>query len=465
MADDLLRAARLAWDRKEWGSVWKFANQALNDEPDRPEALYLLGCALREIGHIGLAVTAFRRALALKPDHLNLWMHFAATLHDLNQWEEARDAYLMILKQVPQEAMAMANIASGYVQQGRPREALEWAEKALAIHPTSHVGHIARAFANLGLGRWRAGWEDAEYLYGHHLPERIYGGPGNEEPAWDGSPGKTVVVQMDQGLGDHIMFAQCLIEAIRDCKQVIVECERRMEHFWRRNFPEVIVYPTLGEVELEWPQQHAIDAHVHVSWLGRFYRNSDAAFPRRAYITAKPELVAGWREKLAALPRPWVGLAWQGGLQRSSKHLRSFKLAELQPIMRFAGTLIDLSYHDSCKEVAQWNIDHDEHQVIQPHIVTSDYENTVALAAALDEVVTCTTTLAHVCGALGRHAYVLVPQAPQWRYQHPAGDGLWWYPENSVEMVRQAPGEIGWSHAIARLARKMEGIASLRRVA
>lgn len=465
MNDDLLRAARLAWERREWGSVWKFANEALNSEPDRPEALYLAGCALREIGNVGMAATVFRRALAMHPGQLNLWMHFAATLHDLNQWDEARDAYLMILKAKPTDGAAMANIAAGYVQQGEPRKAVEWADKALAVYPESHIGHISRCFGNLGLGRWRDGWQDAEWLYGHHLMTRVYNPKEREEPTWDGTPGQTVVVTMDQGIGDHIMFAGCLEEMIRDCKQVIVECEQRMAGLWRRNFPRAIVYPTLGEVEAAWPAQHQIDAHVHISWLGRFYRNKNSDFHRRPYLTADPARVAQWRERFKDSPRPWVGLAWQGGIQRTSRHLRSFALADLEPVMGYAGTLIDMSYHDSAREVARWNVDHPQQQVEQPHIVTDNYENTVALVAALDDVVTCTTTLAHVCGALGRHAYVLVPQAPQWRYQYPCGDGLWWYPEQSVDLIRQAPGEIGWSHAIGRLARKMQRVAEIRRVA
>ncbi len=144
------------------------------------------------------------------------------------------------------------------------------------------------------------------------------------------------------------------------------------------------------------------------------------------------------------------------------KHLRSFELAELKPVMGFGGTRIDLSYHDSDKEVAQWNLANPELQIIKPAIEVKNYEDTVALAAVMDDIVTCTTTLAHVCGALGRQAYVLVPQAPQWRYQYPVGDGLYWYPEHSVQMMRQAPGEIGWQHTIARLAQKMGAIHQLR---
>lgn len=196
MSDDFLRAAALAFQRREYGAAWKFANDALNETPDRVEGLYIAGCCMRETGNLGTALTLFRRALAMQPAQLNLWMHFAATLHDLNEWDEARDAYLMVLKTNPKEALAHANIAAGYVQQGQLRKALEWADKALEINPTSHIAHIARGFANLGLGRWRSGWQDAEYLYGHHLMTRVYRPRDNEEPVWDGTPGKTVVLTM-----------------------------------------------------------------------------------------------------------------------------------------------------------------------------------------------------------------------------------------------------------------------------
>ena len=46
-----------------------------------------------------------------------------------------------------------------------------------------------------------------------------------------------------------------------------------------------------------------------------------------------------------------------------------------------------------------------------------DYDETMALIAELDHVVTVTTTVAHVCGAMGKRAYVLQPRriAARWR--------------------------------------------------
>ncbi len=459
MAADLLRAAYTAFTRREWGACWKFANDILNDDPENVDALFFAGAASREVGNLGTALTFLRRACALEPARLNLWMHYGPTLHDLNRWEEAREVYHTVLSLDPQEASAMANIAAGYVQEGNPAQAVEWADKALAIAPQSNIAHTARGFGLLGLGRWAEGWEEYAWLYGHTLLERVYKPEGQDEPMWDGTPGKTVVLTMEQGIGDHIMLAQCIPQLVADCKQVIIDCEQRMAPVWRRMFPGVPVYPTLGTPKASWPATYEIDAHLPVTLLGRWYRKRHADFPRTAYLGPDPAMTQGWMEWLRQFPRPWLGLAWQGGLARSLRAFRSFTLADLEPVMPYGGTLFDMSYHDSAHEVATWNIDHRDHQIVKPPINTANFDSTIALAACLDEVVTCTTTLAHVCGALGRHAYVLTPKGPQWRYQHRIGSGLAWYPEHSVEIVRQE-GD-GWERAIAHVAGKMRGIARI----
>ena len=128
-------------------------------------------------------------------------------------------------------------------------------------------------------------------------------------------------------------------------------------------------------------------------------------------------------------------------------------LAELAPVMKQGGSFISLAYQDVGLEVARWNIANAE-QVMVPRINNDgDYREWVALIAELDHVITVTTSVVHVCGALGRKAWVMVNQIPQWRYiREGEGGGLIWYPP-SLSMYRQKPGEKSWEHCIARVAR------------
>lgn len=438
---------------EQWPKAWALINELLNETPESPELLYLAGTVMRAQGSIGLSLPMFAKALSKDQGQPNLWMHYGATLHDLNQWDDAIKAFEIVMRMLPDDPMPPANIAAACSQKGQWRDAVNWADRALKLDPECYIAHISKSFGALALGRWEDGWRHAAYLYGQHLGVRVYNAPENEEPEWDGSPGKTVVVQCDQGVGDILMFGQCLPQMARDCREVIVECAERLVPLMRRTFPQVTVYGTLKQAGQSWSLDHRIDAHIHISALPKFYRRRDSEFPRRAYITPDEGLVAKWRAWLADMPRPWIGVSWKGGIQKTQGHLRSLQLEQMAPVLERAGSFIDLSYRDNSREIAEWNI-RGGSQVVIPPVDQNDYEDTLALLAALDDVVTVTTAVVHACGAMGRTARVLVPEVPMWRYAHRCGDGMIWYPEASVRMYRVLPGE-GWGHAINRLAKDL----------
>ena len=435
---------------ERWEKAWVGVNLALNEDPDNPELLYLGGCVLRGMGHVGMALPLYAKALSTDQRQPNLWMHYAATLHDLNLWDEAIQAFTVVHGMLPSDPKPPANIAASYSQKGKWHDSLTWAEKSLKLDPECYIAHIAKCFSSLALGRWEDGWKSGRYLYTHHLPVRIYRSADNEEPEWDGTKGQTVVVQCDQGIGDILMYASCLREMQADCKEVILECADRLVPLMKRNFPGIAVYGTLKAEKQSWSLNHAIDARIHISAIPRYYRTRDHHFPRAAYLTPDPEKVAKWKAWLEQFPKPWIGVSWSGGIQNTQKHLRSLKLEDLAPVLEKPGSFIDLSYRDSSNEVALWNAK-GLAQVNRPPLNQDDYEDTCALAYALDEVVTVTTALVHVCGAMGRTAKVLVPEAPMWRYAHRCGDGMIWYPEDSVKLYRRVPGE-EWASTIKRVA-------------
>lgn len=450
MAVDLLLSAKRTFEAGYHEVAWNQVNIVLNENWERPDALYVAGLIQRDQGNVAVAAHLFRRALALEQRKVNIWMNYGACLHDMHMYDEAREAFEVVRAQLPTDPQPIANIASGYIQQGKLHDALNTANDALVLNPDNTIARIAKGYACLGLGRWKDAWRHCEALYGEHVAVRIYNPRENEEPEWDGSKGKTVVVTCDQGIGDIILFSQCLNEMVEDCKQVIVEGPPRLEDLFRRSFPKIHYYGTLGQMNMAWVKDYRIDARINISFLGRFYRNKDADFPRKAYLKPSAELMKRRREWLEQFPRPWVGIAWEGGLVATMKSTRSLPLSSYKPLIERGGTFVDMSYRDSMEEVARWNIDH-QNQIVCPFIDESNFDDTVALAAVLDEVVTVTTALAHVCGALGRKASVLVPTVAQWRYQYRVGDGMIWYPEDSVRLYRQKPGEVGFDHAIGRI--------------
>jgi ADP-heptose:LPS heptosyltransferase len=83
---------------------------------------------------------------------------------------------------------------------------------------------------------------------------------------------------------------------------------------------------------------------------------------------------------------------------------------------------------------------------------TQDYDDTAGLVAELDCVVSVTTAVIHLAGALGKDCFCLVPSLPRWFYRI-EGDSLPWY--KSVRLYRQPKGE-SWDKPIEQIANTLK---------
>src|SRR5688572_10785085 len=122
---------------EQWPKAWGLVNEALNEEPESPELLYLAGSILRAQGSIGMSLPMFAKALAKDQKQPNLWMHYGAALHDLNEWDDAIKAFEVVMRMCPSDPMPPANIAAACSQKGQWRDACNWADRALALDPTN----------------------------------------------------------------------------------------------------------------------------------------------------------------------------------------------------------------------------------------------------------------------------------------------------------------------------------------
>jgi ADP-heptose:LPS heptosyltransferase len=68
------------------------------------------------------------------------------------------------------------------------------------------------------------------------------------------------------------------------------------------------------------------------------------------------------------------------------------------------------------------------------HRELTDFADTAALMIHLDLVISVDTSVAHLAGALGRPAWVLLPYAPDWRWMLERNDSPW-YP--NMRLFRQ----------------------------
>lgn len=452
-----------------------YLRQALQLNPDSPEAHSNLSVALRRLKRLDESADACRRALQLRPDFADASNNLGVVLQEQGQWEEAAQHYRHALRAAPNHLDANVNLAivlakqgrlgeaeSSYRQvlrlkpnhfealtglgnalrrQGRCQEAAPVLREAVRLRPASADAHMNLAIALLLSGDLRAGWEEYEWrLQGDGFLPRSF-----SQPAWDGSPlaGKTILLHAEQGLGDSLQFIRYAPLLKERGSRVIMECHEPLLALLRRA-------PGVDEVVAQGVAFPPFDVHLPLLSLSRVLGTTLVNIPARVpYLTADPTRVEGWRRELSAEPGFKVGIVWQGNPRHKEDRWRSVPLPQFEPLARIPGVrLVSLQRGPGAEQLPALR---GSMEVLLPG--GSDpplppFADTAALVSALDLVVGVDTAIVHLAGALGRPVWVALPFAPDWRWQLGRDDSPW-YP--TMRLFRQRAWG-AWEEVFERLA-------------
>jgi hypothetical protein len=80
-----------------------------------------------------------------------------------------------------------------------------------------------------------------------------------------------------------------------------------------------------------------------------------------------------------------------------------------------------------------------------------DFGDTMAVVECLERVITVDTSVAHLAGAMGKAAWVMLPYAPDWRWLLQRADSPW-YPAH--RLFRQGPDR-SWERVIGAIVKEL----------
>jgi tetratricopeptide (TPR) repeat protein len=395
--------------------------QLLEQNPKNSGLLATLGSLYSQTNKIGLGIHFLQAAVDEGMDDPDVYTNLALALQKSGQREKAAVYYE---KSIAGESTpeALTNYSGLFIESGNPEKCIALCEKAIKGNPDMPIAHWNLALALLGEGHWDRAWDEHEWgLKPKCLREDR---AVLDIPVWDGTPGKTVTVYGEQGLGDEIMFASMLPDLLKT-NPVVLECHPRLETLFKKSFPGMPVYGTREAMEVSWPLEHQLDYRIAIGSLGKFYRRSRDAFPGTPYLKAD------------ALPKGEkfrVGISWKGGGAKMGRvQKRSVPLTWWKPILETPNVeFVSLQYGIG-KEEDLDVMDALGYDIKRfPEADAKDYYETARLVSSCDLVITICTSVVHVAGALGVPCWVLTPKNPAWRYQNKGG--MPWY--RSVRLYR-----------------------------
>jgi hypothetical protein len=391
-------------------------------------------------GELVSALPLLERAVAAKPREAEFHNNLGLALAAADRETDAIGAYRAALSLKPDHAVAWNNLGLALQAQNEVRAAIDAFRRALALKPDFVQARWNLALALLLDGQFAEGW--SEYDARLALPELGRDRHRFPGPLWDGAAlsGKTLLVYPEQGLGDAVQFARYAMLAADAGARCVIRCPDTIA-------PLLATIRGVAEVIRDGEALPRYDAHLPLLSLPRVFRTTSgtipAAVPYIAISDAKRATARATLVRTGAMRK--IGLCWAGNPAHGNDRNRSLPLAALAPLFAVPGiSWFSLQQGKATAQIATTPAS----SAIVPLPADAALVDTAALIAELDLIITVDTSIAHLAGALARPAWMLLPFAPDWRWQLGRDDSPW-YP--TFRLFRQTTSG-DWSDVIARMA-------------
>jgi tetratricopeptide (TPR) repeat protein len=366
-----------------------------------------------------------RRANTLDPGNADTCNNIGACLQSLGREEEALSWFDQALVHLPDAIEILNNKAFMLGQLQRFDEAFAFYDQIKALHLNNATTDWNLALLHMLTGNFEAGWAGRESRWAKTSPPPY---PKFSQPMWLGNEpveGKTILIHVDEGLGDTIQFTRYVPMVAARGARVILVVERPL-YSLLSGLPGVSQCLPFSDGPLP-----AFDMHCPIGSLPLAFRTRLDTIPPVTSLRYPPEAHAQvWEERLGPHDRLRVGLVWSGNANHKNDLNRSTPLMQLSCLLDVDATFVSLQKDPRPDD----KVPLEQTDIVDLTAHLTDFAETAALLGCLDLVITVDTSVAHLAGALGRPTWILLPWTPDYRWLLDRDDSPW-YP--SARLFRQ----------------------------
>ena len=408
------------------------------------DALVNLGLTLKELGQPELTRECFELILQKQPGHPMAGVNLAKFHLEQNHPPAAEAACRSVLEAHPTHAEALLNLGVALQAQNRTLDAIAAYEEIVAHNPDYPDRQFNLAFSELMAGRWQSGWQHYEARWGTDNP--VFAPRHPHVQAWNGEPlsGKLLLFFAEQGYGDTLQFCRFTPLLAGAGATVIIECQPGLKSLLQS-------IPNVEQVFEQGEATPSVDFKLPMMSAPLVFGITSENIPNGVngrYLTAPAA------EGVRAEGILKIGLVWSGR-DRSVLNNRSLPSVMLSKL-----------FHQT-EGIVEWFSLQKEEPAEAAEIITAtpnvtrmgsqitDFESTARLVNAMDLVVTIDTAMAHLAGALGQRAWVMLSHSPDWRWMLQRNDSPW-YPNS--RLFRQ-PRAGDWESVVEQVRAKLSQLA------
>ena len=388
----------------------RLCRSILGVDPVHAHANHLLGLIAMRRHDLDSAETFVRRAEKSAPGTTLFRRSLVELARRRQRYDEALRLARLLVADEPAEPLNLVFEATVLRQINQPEAALEVLDRAVALGPNLAEAHFERGYCQLLLGRFAQGWEEHEWRFriGGATPTLT---PANTPPWTGGRLDGPLLLVADQGFGDVIQFARYIPWARGHATDVTVFANLGVSAILRRMYPDLAVTTAFEDVP-------GFAGWSPLSGLPRLHGTTAATIPASVpYYVPDPAAVASWQQRLAAITPPGhrrIGVVWAGRPDHANDANRSATPALFAGLAQHPVLLVSLQQGAAAAAAHAWP---GPAPLLPLGPTLVDLDDTAAVIACLDLVVTVDTAVAHLAGAMGQQVWIALPFAPEWRWQ------------------------------------------------
>ena len=451
------------------------AERATKLEPDNIDTWKVLSGVEQALGNVKGAVYAAEKELSLAPNDPYARLDRCVIAMDMADYDTIEKMCEPVLKHKQLKGEAMHYLGMVAYRKGHHEKAIQLYDRAIE----EGCGDPDLAMWNKSLPlqsivRYAEGWAASEYrgkqksdqamrLIMNRFSVPMWKG---ERPTIDGKFNRLHLHQ-EMGFGDVIAMARYIPLLERMGFKITLEVNESLVSLFQRSFPQVNVIPKA----IDYPGVMglpAFDYHVPMLSLPAIFETSIDSVPwERPYLIPDYRLVTEYGERLKRSKRPYkIGLCWSSGIRHEGLWLAEYGKRKSMKYEDLEFMIVRKNRDASFVSLQVGDPDWDFNHPMQYLPEEPTWDDTAALIANLDLVVTVDTSVAHLAGAMGKPVLLMMHTEGSWHWMAPRPGASWntsspWYP--SVKIFRQEHAN-EWGNVISKVGYEIQRIIESEKV-
>ena len=440
--------AKVAYENRDFDTALSLLSPFLKSSPENPVLLNNLAVVLAVKGKFELADDLLSLTAKLCGNRSEVFYNQACiALHKGNDQIALRILRRIVVTEPKNEhcLFALSRLCKEF---GLVDESIGYCRKLAELFPENNKFKFNLGLVLLKNGFWEEGFElyEARWQASGLLPPAA-------EKLWRGESlsGKTILVRVEQGLGDTIQFARYLL-LLRKCgARVVVSVQASLCGLLVGSFSgmEIIIS---GEDD-----SIVYDYHVSLLSLPYLFQSRFDNLPvQTSYLKVSPASRGKWQQKLAGNEDALkVGVVWGSNPINTKEKRRAISIEIFARLFTVSGVrFFSLKKERNTKDVdflRNLPVSVSERYVDFTDEI-DDFQDTAAIMENLDLVISCDTSVPHLAGALARPTWLLLPFDADWRWLLEREDSPW-YP--TMRLFRQ-PEPGNWDSVLDLVRNELE---------